>query len=95
MNHLLFVISTIRLFVVLIYNNYKYDNYIYNNYKYETTIPDSCECKSSKFTRDLKILTYSRILSTICKGPNYRFPSPADPTNCRKEIAGSLQELHN
>ena len=50
----------------------------------ETTIPDSWECKESKYcyqpaghfiTGDLKIITDSRIWTIICKGPKYRFPS--------------------
>ena len=46
-------------------------------------------------TGDLKIITDSRILSIICKGPKYRFPVLIDFKSCREEIAGALQEFCN
>ena len=44
---------------------------------------------------DLKIISDSRILSFICKGPKYRFPLPIDFKSYREEIAGTLQEFYN
>ena len=70
----------------------------------ENSIPDSCDCKDSKYcyqpachivTGDLKIITKSRVWSIICKGPKYRFPVPIDFKSCREEIAGALQEFCN
>ena len=64
----------------------------------------SWDCKDSKYCYqptghivigDLKIITDSRIRSTICKGPKYRFPLPIDFKSCREEIAGALQEFCN
>ena len=58
----------------------------------KNSIPDSCDCKDSKYcyqpnghivTEDLKIITDSRIRSVICKGPKYRFPVPIDFKSCR------------
>ena len=41
-------------------------------------------------TRDLKIISDSRIRSTICKGPKYRLSLPIGSTD-----AGALQEFCN
>ena len=68
----------------------------------ENSIPDSRDCKDSKYcyqpaghivTGHLKTITDSRIRSIICKGPKYRFPLPKDFKSCREEIAGALQEF--
>ena len=68
----------------------------------ENSIPDSWNCKDSKYcyqpaglivTGYVKIITDSRIWSIICKGPKYRFPLPIDFKSCREEIAGALQEF--
>ena len=68
----------------------------------ENSTPDSCACKDSKYcyqpaghivTGDLKIITYSRIQSIICKGPKYRFPVPIDFKSCHEDIAGAFQEF--
>ena len=70
----------------------------------ENSIPDSCDCKDSKYcyqpvghivTGDLKIITDSIIRSIICKGPKYRFPVLIDFKSCREESAGALQEFCN
>ena len=44
-------------------------------------------------TRDLKIITDSRIQSIICKGPKYRIPSPIVFTKCREVIPGTSKEF--
>ena len=46
-------------------------------------------------TGNLRIITDSRIRSTICKGPKYRFPLPIDFKSCREEIEGDIQEFCN
>ena len=59
----------------------------------KNSIPDSSDCKDSKYcyqptghivTGDLKIITDSRIRYIICKGPKYRFPVPIDFKSCRE-----------
>ena len=57
----------------------------------------SVQCISAArvVTEDLKIITYSRILSIICKEPKYRFPLPMDLTRCHEKNAGILQEFFN
>ena len=67
----------------------------------ETAIPDSWECKESKYcyqppaliiTGDLRNITDSiSWYFIICKGPKYRFPLSIYFNKCREEIAGSLQ----
>ena len=68
----------------------------------ENYIPDSLDCKDSKYcykpagnivTGDLIIITESRIWSIICKGSEYRFPVPIYFKSCREEIAGALQDF--
>ena len=70
----------------------------------ETTIPDSSDCRDSKYcyhlaghvvTWNLIIITDSRIWSIICKGPKYRFPLLIDFKTCRGDIVGALQEFCN
>ena len=65
----------------------------------ETSSPDSWECKESKFcyqpaghiiTGNLKII--SRIRSILSKGPKYRFPTHNNLKECRKAIAGALND---
>ena len=68
----------------------------------DSKIPDSCDCKNSKFcyqpaghviTGDLKIISDSRIRSIISKGPKYRLPSQIDFNKCKEEIAVALNEF--
>ena len=57
-----------------------------------------CQPGGHKVTRDLKIITDSRILfffKLICKGPKYRFPLQINVARCREEIAGALEEIYN
>ena len=81
-----------------------YNNKLVAEFDIEATIPDSWDCKDSKYcyqhvrhivTGDLKIITDSRIWSIICKGPKCRFPSLIDFTKCHEEIVGALQEFCN
>ena len=44
-------------------------------------------------TRNLKIISDSRIRSIISKGPTYRLPSQIDFNKCREEIAVALNEF--
>ena len=62
------------------------------------------DCKNSKFcyeptghiiTRNLKIISDSRICSIISKGPKYRLPSQINFNKCREEIAVALNEFCN
>ena len=64
---------------ITVFNN----NKLVTELDIENSIPDSRDCKNSKFcyqpaghivTGDLKFITDSRIWSIICKGPKYRFP---------------------
>ena len=99
-NRLLFVVSYNKPIRSTVLNYKKVENEL----DFETTIPDSLECKESKYcyqpaghiiTGDLKCITDSRIWYFICKGPKYRFPSQIDFNKCREEICGSLQDSCN
>ena len=46
-------------------------------------------------TGNLKIISDSRIRYIVSKGPKYRFPSPIDLKECRKEIASALNDFGN
>ena len=87
--------STKNLFVVLFFDA---------ELDVETTITESWDCDDSKYCyqpaaliviRDLKIITDSRLWSTICEEPKYRVSWPIDFKACREEIAGALQEVCN
>ena len=66
--------------------------------------PKSCDCKDSKFvyqpaghivTRNLKIISDSRIRKIVSKGPKYRFHSYINFDKCREEIASALNDFGN
>ena len=44
-------------------------------------------------TGNLNTIPDARVCNIIFKGPNYRFPSNMDFPKCRREIAGSLNDL--
>ena len=46
-------------------------------------------------TRNLKIISDSRIRYKVSKGPKYRFPSRIDFKKCREEIASTLNDFGN
>ena len=47
------------------------------------------------FTGNLKIISDSRILNIVYKGPKYRFPSQIDFNRCREEMASALNDFGN
>ena len=46
-------------------------------------------------TGNQKIISDSRIRSTVSKGPKYRFPSRIDLKKCREETASVLNDFGN
>ena len=46
-------------------------------------------------TGNLNVIPDSRIRYIISKGSTFRFPSNIDDHNCRREIAGSLNDFNN
>ena len=55
-----------------------------------------CDMISSHImTGNLKIISDSRILYIVSKGPKHRFPSRIDCKKCREEIASALNDFGN